>query len=148
MNNSKKIFLTLFLLITVSGYLFAQQNWVNLFNGQNLDDFEKRNGTAEYKLEGDQLIGISAVETPSTYFCTKEKFSDFILEVDVKVEVGLNSGIQFRSNSFPDFKNGQVHGYQCEIDPSERKWSGGIFDQSRRGWLYPVTMNEPGRQAF
>ena len=123
------------------------QNWKNLVKG-NLDEFEKRNGTAEYKVNGDEIIGISAVGTPSTYLCTKETFTDFILEVDVKVEVGLNSGIQFRSNSLPDYKNGQVHGYQCEIDPGERKWSGGIFDQSRRGWIYPVTMNEPGRQAF
>ena len=141
-------FIALISCIVFSGsFLNAQENWTSLFE-EDFSGFEKRNGTAEYRLEGDQLIGISALETPSTYLCTKEKFSDFILEVDVKVEVGLNSGIQFRSNSFPEFKNGQVHGYQCEIDPSERKWSGGIYDQSRRGWLYPVTMNEPGRQAF
>jgi hypothetical protein len=147
MKFSKKLFPTFIILTVLSGFASAQ-NWINLFESGNLGGFEKRNGTAEYKLEGDELIGISALKTPSTYLCTKEMFTDFILEVDVKVEFGLNSGIQFRSNSFPDFKNGQVHGYQCEIDPSERKWSGGIFDQSRRGWLYPVTMNEPGRQAF
>ena len=147
MKFSKKLFVT-FIILTVLTDFADAQSWTNLFDSGNLDGFEKRNGTAEYKLEGDELIGISALETPSTYLCTKEKFSDFILEVDVKVEVGLNSGIQFRSNSLPDYRNGQVHGYQCEIDPSERKWSGGIFDQSRRGWIYPVTMNEPGRQAF
>jgi len=147
MKFSKKLFVT-FIILTVLTDFAGAQSWTNLFDSGNLDGFEKRNGTAEYKLEGDELIGISALETPSTYLCTKEKFSDFILEVDVKVEVGLNSGIQFRSNSLPDYRNGQVHGYQCEIDPSERKWSGGIFDQSRRGWIYPVTMNEPGRQAF
>ena len=140
-----------FLLVLIVAASFSitagAQNWKNLVNG-NLDEFEKRNGTAEYKVNGDEIIGISALGTPSTYLCTKETFTDFILEVDVKVEVGLNSGIQFRSNSLPNFKNGQVHGYQCEIDPGDRKWSGGIFDQSRRGWIYPVTMNEPGRQAF
>lgn len=129
------------------GMLVNAQNWKPLVNG-NLDNFIKRNGTAEYKVNGDEIIGISATETPSTYLCTKEIFADFILEVEVKVEVGLNSGIQFRSNSLPDYKKGQVHGYQCEIDPSERKWSGGIFDQSRRGWVYPVTMNKPGQEAF
>jgi hypothetical protein len=147
MKYSKKLFVTFIILTVLTGFATAQ-NWINLFESGNLNGFEKRNGSAEYKLEGNELIGISAIETPSTYLCTKERYTDFILEVDVKVEVGLNSGIQFRSNSFPEFKNGQVHGYQCEIDPSERKWSGGIFDQSRRGWLYPVTMNEPGRQAF
>jgi len=124
------------------------QNWKSLVNDKELSGWEKRNGTAEFLVEGDQVIGISKVGTPSTYLCTKEKYADFILEVEVKVEVGLNSGIQFRSNSISDYKDGAVHGYQCEIDASERKWSGGIFDQSRRGWIYPVTMNEPGRQAF
>jgi hypothetical protein len=135
------------LIFVFAGSTVYSQNWKTLVNG-NLDEFEKRNGTAEYKVNGDEIIGISKTGTKSTYLCTKETFTDFILEVDVKVEVGLNSGIQFRSNSFPDYKDGQVHGYQCEIDPAERKWSGGIFDQSRRGWIYPVTMNEPGRQAF
>lgn len=135
------------LIFLFAGSTVYSQNWKKLVNG-NLDNFVKRNGTAEYKINGDGITGISKLGTKSTYLCTKETYTDFILEVDVKVEVGLNSGIQFRSNSLADYKEGQVHGYQCEIDPSERKWSGGIFDQSRRGWIYPVTMNEPGRQAF
>ena len=137
----------------------AKEKWENLFNGKSLDNFIKRSGTpgdfdnskglAEYYIvDGNQLVGVSKTGIPSTYLCTKKMYSDFILEVDVKVEVGLNSGIQFRSNSSPDYRGGEVFGYQCEIDPSERKWSGGIYDQSRRGWIYPVSMNEPGRQAF
>jgi hypothetical protein len=128
---------------------FAQTNWVPLFNGNDLSAFEKRNGTAEYKVEGNQIIGTSKLGSKSTYLCTKKRYSDFILEVDVKIEVGLNSGIQFRSNSVETYKNAAVHGYQAEMEASgSRKWSGGIFDQGRRGWVYPVTMNEPGREAF
>ncbi len=141
------LFLFLVIAILQFGFTSSAQNWKPLVNG-NLDNFIKRSGDAKYQVNGDEIIGISALNTPSTYLCTKETYTDFILEVDVKVEVGLNSGIQFRSNSFPEYKNGQVHGYQCEIDPSERKWSGGIFDQSRRGWIYPVTMNKPGQEAF
>ena len=80
--------------------------------------------------------------------CTKKRYSDFIFEVDVKIEVGMNSGIQFRSNSGKEFEIKGVHGYQAEIDPSDRAWSGGIFDQSRRKWMYPLSANEPGRKAF
>lgn len=126
----------------------AQSSWVPLFNGKDLSKWEKRKGTAEYKVEGNQVIGISKLGSPSTYLCTKERYTDFILEVDVKIDMGLNSGIQFRSNSIESYKNGDVHGYQAEIDVSDRKWSGGIFDQSRRGWIYPVTMNKPGSGAF
>jgi hypothetical protein len=41
-----------------------------------------------------------------------------------------------------------VHGYQVEIDPSKRGWTGGIYDESRRGWLYDLKKNEPARKAF
>jgi hypothetical protein len=147
---NRKIKLTAFVIAAffVAVNVQAQDGWTNLFNGENLNNFEKRQGTADYLVEGNQLIGISKVGSPSTYLCTKERYSDFIIEVDVKIDMGLNSGVQFRSNSVESFKNGQVHGYQAEIDVSERKWSGGIFDQSRRGWIYPVTMNKKGQNAF
>lgn len=146
---SVKIFTLLFSLFLIfSNSVFAQENWKSLFNGKDFKGWEKRQGTAEYKIDGDIVTGISKLGTPSTYLSTKETYSDFILEVEVKIETGLNSGIQFRSMSKKDYKNGDVHGYQAEIDAAERAWSGGIFDQSRRGWIYPVTMNEPGRAAF
>ncbi|MCK5208735.1 MAG: DUF1080 domain-containing protein [Cyclobacteriaceae bacterium] len=95
---------------------FAQTNWTPLFNGKDLKAFEKRKGSAEYKVEGNQVIGISKLGSSSTYLCTKKRYTDFILEVDVKIDMGLNSGIQFRSNSIESYKNGDVHGYQVEID--------------------------------
>ena len=133
--------------LCISMFLNAQK-WTNLFNGKNLDGWETRQGSAAYKVEGNQIIGISKFGTESTYLCSKKVYGDFILEVDVKIDMGLNSGIQFRSNSDTNYKDGEVHGYQAEVDVSDRKWSGGIFDQSRRGWMYPVTMNKQGQEAF
>ena len=75
-------------------------------------------------------------------------YSNFILELEFKVDNGLNSGIQFRSNSFKDFKDGRVHGYQCEIDPSPRAWCAGIYDEGRRGWLYSLDKNPTAQTAF
>lgn len=80
--------------------------------------------------------------------CTEGTFSDFIFEVEVKVDPRLNSGIQFRSQSNPDYRDGRVHGYQAEIDPSPRAYSGGIYDEARRGWLYALAENPRGRAAF
>ena len=60
----------------------------------------------------------------------------------------MNSGVQFRSESKPDYQNGRVHGYQCEIDPSDRAWSGGVYDEARRGWLVTLTDNKAGQQAY
>jgi hypothetical protein len=41
-----------------------------------------------------------------------------------------------------------VHGYQVEIDPSKRAWTGGIYDEGRRGWLFDLKNNEAARHAF
>ena len=41
-----------------------------------------------------------------------------------------------------------MHGYQFEIDPSPRAWTGGIYDEARRGWLYPTNYNPEGQTAF
>ncbi|MEK9604034.1 MAG: DUF1080 domain-containing protein [Flavobacteriaceae bacterium] len=127
---------------------WAQTDWKPLFNGKDLSNWEVKNGTAPYHIEDNAIVGTSKTNTPNTFLCTKKMYSDFILELEVYVAPGLNSGIQFRSNSLKDYKNGRVHGYQSELDTSKRAWSGGIFDEGRRGWLYPLTINPTGGGAF
>ena len=128
--------------------LFAQ-DWQDLFNGRDLSNWERKNGTAEYRIEGEEVVGVSRLNTGgNSFLCTKDTYGDFILEFDVKVDPGLNSGVQIRSISDPEYNKGQVHGYQVEIDPSERAWSAGIYEEGRRGWLYPLTRNHKGREAF
>ena len=41
-----------------------------------------------------------------------------------------------------------VHGYQVEIDPSKRAWSGGIYDEKRRKWLHTLENNPEAQKAF
>jgi hypothetical protein len=88
------------------------------------------------------------MNTPNTFLATTENYGDFILEFDFKVDNGLNSGVQFRSLSLPEYGNGRVHGYQFEIDPAERSWTGGIYDEARRGWIYPLDYNPDAQKAF
>lgn len=143
----KQLILITVLLITlaVSG---QEPTWIDLFNGQNLNGWTRLNGTAEYKIEDNAIVGVSETGTPNTFLATNKMYDDFILEFDFKVDDGLNSGVQFRSQSLKDYRDGRVHGYQFEIDPSERAWTGGIYDESRRGWLYPLTNNVTGQNAF
>mgnify|MGYP000228944095 CR=1 FL=1 len=82
------------------------------------------------------------------FWTTTKNYGDFILEFDFKIDDGLNSGVQLRSESKKDYQNGRVHGYQFEIDPSKRAWSGGIYDEARRNWLYPLTLNPAAKTAF
>lgn len=126
----------------------ASEEWKALFNGENLNGWTKLNGTADYHTEGNTIVGTAKLNTPNTFLATEKRYGDFVLEVDVKVDTALNSGIQIRSLSSPDYKEGRVHGYQVEIDPSERAWSGGLYDEARRGWLYPLEYNEKGQKAF
>ena len=129
--------------------LHAQDvGWKNLLQNNKLDNFKQLNGEAEFKLENGILVGISKQNTPNSFLATKKRYSDFILEFEVKVDFGLNSGVQFRSESISTYMDGRVHGYQCEIETSQRKWAGGIYDEARRGWLYPLTRNKKGQDAF
>ena len=142
-----KTFLLAALLLCNAGTVFSQYNWEYLFNGKNFKGWTKLNGTAKYKVEDGAIVGISKTETPNTFLVTKKEYGDFILEFEFKVDDGLNSGVQFRSESKKEFKEGRVHGYQFEIDPSARAWTGGIYDEARRGWLYSLT-NTSSQQAF
>ena len=137
----------LFLLLLCASMVSAQ-NWEPLFNGKNLSGWKKLNGTAEYKVVDGAIVGISKKGTPNTFLATKKMYGDFILEFDFKIDDGLNSGVQLRSESKKEYQNGRVHGYQFEIDPSTRAWSGGIYDEARRNWLYPLTRNPNARTAF
>ena len=125
-----------------------ENGWVNLFNGENLDNWIQRNGEAPYEIEGDMIVGTTIMNTPNSFLCTKENYGDFILEYDVIVDPLVNSGVQIRSNSMESYRNGRVHGYQVELDPSSRAWTAGIYDEARRGWLYSLSRNKAAQDAF
>ena len=125
----------------------AQTNWRNIFNGKNLKGWTRLNGTAEYVVKDGVIIGVTRLNTPNTFLAFDEDVSDFILEFDFKVDDALNSGVQFRSASLPEYNNGRVHGYQFEIDPSPRAWSAGIYDEARDGWLYTIE-DQASKDAF
>jgi lysophospholipase L1-like esterase len=129
-------------------FVGLEDGWEMLFNGKDFNNFRQLNGSAEYTIKDGQMIGTSKLKTPNSFMATKKDYGDFILEFEVLVDNGLNSGVQFRSLSKADHRNGRVHGYQCEIETSNRKWAGGVYDEGRRAWLYPLTRNEKGRHAF
>ncbi|WP_037318350.1 DUF1080 domain-containing protein [Salegentibacter sp. Hel_I_6] len=143
-------------ILLLSAFLFAscaesQKDdipWTNLFDEESLDGWSQKGGEAEYRVENSAIIGITVHDTPNSFLTTDKDYEDFILELDFKVHSSMNSGIQIRSNSFDDYMNGRVHGYQVEIDPSERAWSGGIYDEARRGWLVDLDENPDAKQAF
>jgi hypothetical protein len=141
----------------------ADDGWVKLFNGKDLDGWVQRGGKAKYLVEDGQIVGRSVPNTANSFLCTKKDYGDFVLELEFKVDPALNSGVQVRSQCFDEPKAvelggkkykiaaGRVHGYQVEIDPDVKRgrlWTGGIYDEGRRGWLNDLKNNEAARKAF
>lgn len=137
-------------LFTSGNAVIAQDGFRPLFNGESFEGWTQRGGKAEYSIEDGVIVGTSVPSTPNSFLCTEKEYGDFILDLEYKVDPLLNSGIQIRSLVYPeDHKRaGVVHGYQVEIDPSDRAWSAGIYDESRRGWLYNLEDNPAAQAAF
>ena len=123
-------------------------SWTALFDGKTLNGWNQKGGQAKYFVENGEIVGQTVANTPNSFLCSNQLYGDFILELELKVDPKMNSGIQFRSLSLPEYQNGRVHGYQMEIDPSPRAWSGGIYDEGRREWLYIPNQNPAGKKAF
>jgi hypothetical protein len=155
----------LFVLMTSFCFSLAaaadEDGWKTLFNGRDLDGWVQRGGKAKYRVEDNQIVGSTVPNTQNSFLCTRRDFADFILELEFKVDPRLNSGVQIRSHCFGEEKTielegkeikvpaGRVHGYQVEIDPSPRSFSGSIYDEARRKkFLQDLKENEAARKAF
>ncbi len=137
--------------IVVSAAAQTSSGWQNLFNGKDLTGWKRLAGTAVYSVEDGVIVGRTVTGSPNTFLVTEKEYGDFILEADVWVEDEEgNAGLQTRSHFNATANNGQgrVYGRQCEVDPTFRRWSGGIYDEGRREWLYPMQLNQAAQNAF
>jgi len=140
-----------------------------LFDGKTLGGWVQKGGNARYEAKDGMIVGRSVPNTPNSFLCTKKTFGDFLLEYEYQCDNALNSGVQIRSECYDEdrtltvdgkartFPAGRVHGYQVEIDPDkpDRMWSAGVYDEGRRGWLYPglaggnpKAFTEQGKQCY
>jgi hypothetical protein len=152
------------LALSLTAPLFGQE-FKPLFDGKSLAGFTQHGGKAKYTVEDGAIVGRSVPNTQNSFLCTDKEYGDFILELEFKVHPELNSGVQIRSQVFAEEKEieykedtetkkkkipaDRVHGYQVEIDPSDRSFSGAIYDEARRGrFLQDLKDNEAARKAF
>lgn len=154
MKYTRTIFAVLIASLTLASCAAEQKTedgWTNLFNGKDLSGWKPVAGTATFEVVGEEIQGTSVAGSPNTFLITEETYGDFILELDLKIEhLSSNSGVMARGQYDPAAKDGKglVFGYQIEADPSERAWSGGVYDEARRGWLYPLDLNPDAKSAF
>ena len=152
MSKTKGILVLSLLILAVSvGAQSTEKGWQNLFNGKDLTGWKRVAGTAEYKVENGVIVGTTVLNSRNTFLVTEKEYGDFILEADIWVEDEEgNAGIQTRSHYDPSAFDGEgrVYGRQCEVDPTPRRWTGGIYDEGRRDWLYPMQLNAPAQNVY
>ncbi len=109
-----------------------EEAWIDLFNGEDLAGWHNPYPRGEARV----VEGIIELVADRKFFLATDKvFGDFELEAEIKLPPGkANSGILFRAQKRED---GSMFGYQAECDGSDRKWSGGLYDEGRRGWIHP-----------
>lgn len=122
--------------------------WRDVTPRAGLAGWHKVGGNATYAIEGGELVGRAEPGKTNSWLVSDAQVGDFIVEFDAKTDPLLNSGMMIRGQSRPDYRNGVVFGYQAEIDPTRRAWSGGLYDEQRRQWLYTLGRNEAARRTF
>jgi hypothetical protein len=160
----------IYLLIFVTSIVSAQNQDSEIFNGSNLDGWVNYGG-GKFFVE-DQCIVAEAINgIPNTFLHTEKKYQNFELEFDVKLDTVLNSGVQIRSNIYQKDTQtirwggrfdengdkmiirkkrsaGRFWGYQIEIDPTSRAWSGAIYEEAGRGFLHTPGINQEVKSAL
>ena len=141
---------TALLFFFIVSRLFAQTS-ESLFDGKTLKGWKQVAGSAAYQVANGEIVGTTVAGTGNSFIVTDKEYTDFILELDLKLESPKgNSGVQVRSHYDPSGNKGKgkVYGRQAELDPTSRQWSGGIYDEGRREWLYPLSLNPSAGAAY
>ena len=68
------VIVCLFLLSSIPA---AAEPWKPLCNGKDLSGWEQKNGNALYSVEDGQIVGATVLNTPNSFLCTKQFYSDF-----------------------------------------------------------------------
>jgi hypothetical protein len=125
----------------------AEPGFTALFNGKDLKGWTQKNGTATYRVEDGCVVGKTSEGSPNSFLCTDKDYGDFELTFEVKVDDELNSGVQIRSVSKPDIKDGRVHGPQVEI--ATNGTAGYVYGEALgTDWLSKDMSSVAAKEAF
>jgi len=128
----------LFGLLFVCPFAVAQDDFVSLFNGEDLTGWTVKGGDAKFHVEDGCIVGAADNTGRNTFLCCEKEYANFIFKVEFKFDKEFNSGIQFRSAARPYGDQEEVYGYQCEMLATEM--TAAIWDENRRNrWLNDVT---------
>ena len=116
---------------------FKKLGFKPLFNGKDLTGWRNPYKYGKASVEDGE---IHLLADKKFFLVTEKKYANFRLSVDVHLPKGpANSGVMFRCHVEPN----KVFGYQAECDGSDRRWSAGLYDEKRRGWIFPTKKDTP-----
>lgn len=155
-----------FCVVLIVSCAASDTGWKLLFDGESLSGWTT-DGVADIRCYVEDKTIVGEITRTMYYLRTADEYDNFILEVEFKVDQGVNSGVQIRSEFLKEdktciyvaggedlkasektFRAGEFGGYQIEIETSDRSWCGGFYEQCGRGWLQPMNHNEPSRKSF
>lgn len=125
--------LTAFAVLVVCSSLtsLTAADWTPLFNGKDLDGWHNPYEWGKVNIVNGE---IHLTANKKFFLVTDKKYDDFVFEGEILLPEGkANSGFMFRCHE----QKNKVFGYQAEVDGSDRRWSGGLYDEGRRQWLWP-----------
>mgnify|MGYP000035309015 CR=1 FL=1 len=123
------------------------KNWTILFDGKSLNGWFNVHGDQPFKVHNGEIVGSTHANITTRYLTTKKQYGDFILTLEMNNTQGANSGVQFRSVTTAPFYQG-LTGYQLEVDPSDRFWTGGIYFEGVGEWRHPLMNNKACGKAW
>ena len=129
----------------------VEEGFTPLTNGKDLTGWKKVGGNGEYKVEGGEIIGTGLKVNANTFLISEKTYKNFDFRFEMKFDtLKGNSGMMFRGlQKESEDGNGRVYGYQCEHDNGmARAWTAGLYDEARRGWLFPDKKNKEQCAAF
>jgi hypothetical protein len=113
--------------------------WRNMFDGKTLDGWFEVGDDPKYRIEGGVIVGTAVPSQVDSFLISDGDYENFELSVEFHGSVAFNSGIQVRSQARGGRQRpNEIFGYQVDIDPSDRRWTAGLLDQARRGWLHSL----------
>ncbi|MBW8016691.1 MAG: DUF1080 domain-containing protein [Planctomycetes bacterium] len=122
----------------------GQAQWTDLVDS-SMSKWENPYDFGEYKSK-DGVVSLTSAAKKKWFLLTKKEYANFVFEAEIKMPVNIgNSGFMFRCQK----KKNKVWGYQAEVDTKARKWSGGLYDEGRRGWfISPIRGDKASEDAF
>ncbi len=120
-----------------------------LTNGKDLTGWKTVGGNGKFEMVEGEVVGTGKNVKGNTFLISEKTYSDFDFRFEMKFDtLKGNSGMMFRGLQ-KEGKNGRVYGYQCEHDNGKgRAWTAGLYDEARRGWLFPDKKDEEQSKAF